>query len=814
MPKPSQLGLTSTTAAEKLRRYGPNVLPEQQSRSTLHIFLTVLKEPMITLLIISGTIYFLIGDIVEALLLAIMIGFVALITFFQEKRTEQALSALKQLSDPKVKVIRDNREQIIQSYQLVPGDVVVVTEGNRIPADGTIIDTRELYVDEAAITGESLPICKKNQDQVFSGTLVTSGTALIHITQTGVKTKIGDIGNSLNQINESPTRLQLETRQIIVRFAALGFIVCLIAIIGIWLNTNSFIHALLQGIAIAMSLLPEEFPVVITIFTALGALRIAQKRVLMSNLPTLETLGSTTVLCTDKTGTLTQNQMTVTGVVTPAGSIENPYEHKLSSAAISVLRLARLACHVVITDNMEVAIDNAYQIVTDTHLPQIEEISSLKQNHTYMINRITYGNNRHQFVTKGAPEAVLALCKLPPPQREQVIQQAKTLARRGSRVLAIATHSQLSGTYAYQGMIALSDPIRPGVKKAIQDCYQAGIRIIMITGDYPETAKAIGESIGLTGNHNILTGEQIAHSTPQQLRQQLKAANICARILPAQKLQIVEALKQNGEIVAMTGDGVNDAPALKAAHMGIAMGLKGTDVAREAADMILTDDNFVSIVNAIRDGRRIYTNIRKAVGFIIAVHVPIALLATIPSFLGWPLILTPVHIVVLELLIDPACTLVFENEPPDADAMHQPPRPPQQKLFNRQVVYRGIMSGLAVACAVLAAYVASSQLSTDPTVIRTIAFSTLIYSNLGLILSYRSDKGSIAATLRIKNLAFWWVIISISSLMTALVLIPRLQQLFKFSAPTLSNMFMIVIFSILSFLLESIITKRSATIRA
>jgi Ca2+-transporting ATPase len=812
MPIP-HAGLTHVQAVKLLEQHGPNLLPEQKPKSSLQIFLSVIKEPMILLLIVSGLIYLLLGDKIEAILLCTMIGFIAFITFIQEKKTENALAALKKLANPRVTVIRQGQETVIDSSNLVPGDIFKIGEGDRVAADGTIIQTEEVYFDESSITGESLPVQKQVNDVLYSGTLTTSGWAYAKVDHTGIQTKIGQIGASLSNISETPTRMQQEIKKLIYQFALIGLVASLLAFGGLLITTNDVPRAALQGIAIAMSLLPEEFPVVITIFTALGALRIAKKRVLMTNLPTLETLGSATVLCTDKTGTLTQNRMTVTGVTPTNGNLENPYQQKLSTLATQVLNYARYACHRVISDSMEIAIDNAWNTLATTKLPVIDEVSSLKDNGTYMINHIDPGSKNSLYVVKGAPESLFKLCRMSATQQATLDLQVKQLAQTGARVLAIGS-SPNNKHFQFLGLISLSDPVRPGVKEAIITCYQAGIRVIMITGDFPDTARSIGESIGLTGTENVLIGKDITQLSPTQLQRRLKAVNICARIMPEQKLAIVEALRKNGDIVAMTGDGVNDAPALKAAHMGVAMGLNGTDVAREAADMILTDDNFVSIVNAIKGGRRIFTNIRKAVGFIIAVHLPIAVAAIIPTFLGWPLILTPVHIVILELLIDPACTLVFETEPAEPSLMQQPPRPPNEKLFNRAVFIRAIYSGLAVSLSVFAAYIFSikSGLSADLT--RTIAFSTLIYGNLGLILSYRANHGSVIKALLTKNRAFWLVTGSISILMFALLTVPALQTLFHFTRPELSHLLIITLFALIAFTLEIAFSKFAAKAHA
>lgn len=797
-------GLTTSQAKKFLEKYGPNLLPEQAPDSSWTILIKIVREPMIFLLIIGGGLYLFLGDTIEAILLLAMIAVIAVITFIQEKKTQNALGALKQLASPRVKVIRSGQELVVPGSEIVPGDVVKVGEGDRIPADGQVIFSENLYLDEATITGESLPVAKKPNESVFSSALVTSGWAFIKITHTGIKTKIGEIGHSLNTIADTPTRMQLETKAIVSAFALFGLITCLLAFTLVGIFTKDWANALLQGIAIAMSLLPEEFPVVLTIFTALGALHIAHKKVLMTNLPTLETLGSATVLCTDKTGTLTQNRMSVTGILAYNGNLENPYQTKLSVASKQVLNYARYACHTVLSDNMEFAIDSAWKLVATKDLPQLKEISSLKTNHTFMINQV----NR-LYIAKGAPESILKLCRL---HDRSLVAEIEIMAKTGSRVIAVASSPSLNGPFTYHGLICLSDPIRPKVNQAIHDCTQAGIRVLMITGDYPETAQYIGQSIGLSGTDNVLTGAEISKLSSKELKQRLSVTNICARIMPTQKLAIVNALKANREIVAMTGDGVNDAAALKAAHMGIAMGLHGTDVAREASDMVLTDDNFTSIVNAIKEGRRIFSNIRKAMGFIIAVHVPISVLAIIPIIFGWPSILTPIHIVILELLIDPTCTLVFENEPAEADIMSKPPRPTREKLFSNQVFIRALVSGLVVAIGVISAYLCSIYLKLPVAQIRQIAFFTLIMSNLGLILSYRSTSTSVLKTLITPNRAFWLVSFGIISLILLLSLIKPLQTLFGFASPTAIGLSISLSFSLISLLFEVAISKFTSKI--
>ncbi len=818
-------GLTSRQVSVQRKKFGLNILKAEKPNSSLMILLKVIKEPMILLLLVSGGIYFLIGDRIEAFLLLFMISFVTFITFIQEKKTEGALDALKNLANPRVKTLRNGKEIIVPGYEIVPGDIVKVAEGDRIPADGIILKTPDIFIDEAAITGESLPVNKGKKEIVYSGTLVTAGWAYVKIESIGQHTKIGEIGSSLATIEETPTKIQQETKRLTIIFATTGLTICVAIIIFVGFSTHQWATAVLQGIAIAMSLLPEEFPVVITIFTALGALRIAKKKVLMTNLPTLETLGSATVLCTDKTGTLTQNKMIVGNLITKTGQFFAPTQQKLSAQAKQLLLHARLGCHGSLTDSMEKAINEAWEINNaGEKLPTIQEFSSLKQNRLFMVNKITITKNNCYYVAKGAPEAILQLCSnLSPSTKKQAQSLVKQCAATGARILAVAKSSPYEShqnfdvsdlNFEYAGLICLSDPVRSEAKAAINACHQAGIRVIMITGDFPETAKSIGQSIGLTGLGNVLTGEELKQLSAKDLQKRIKATNICARIMPSQKLQLVNALKKNHEIVAMTGDGVNDAPALKAANMGIAMGQKGTDVAREAADMVLTDDNFTSIVKAIEEGRRIFTNIRKAVGFIIAVHIPIALTAVFPTLLGWPFILTPVHIVILELIIDPTCTLVFEQEPEEPNTMNEPPRKPSEKLFNRQIIIRAITAGLAVFIAIMLSYLMAQYFNLNDAQTRLVAFLTLVYGDLGLILSFRSTKGSFIQALKTPNKAFWIVATSITAFMTIVVSVPSLQQLFDFAPITFTQVGIIAGLTVLTVVLEIVFSKITAKIRS
>ncbi len=734
-----------------------------------------------------------------------MIGGVSGITFLQERRTENALQSLKAIASPQCHVFRNSVELTIDSSEIVPGDTIKILEGERIAADATVIESDNASVDESALTGESLPVYKSPSSQLFSSTLVKTGWLIAKVQYTGGNTQVGKIGKSLEDISEQPTRIQQETRQIVKVAAIAGLLVSAFVVIGMGLNTNKWIEALLQGIAIAMSMMPEEFPVVLTIFMALGAAKIAKHHVLMRHMPALETLGAATILCVDKTGTLTKNHMEIVAVVE-----ENNQE--------DVLWIAAKACQEHHDDPMETAI---LASVTDNYTSSADvrvEYIPIKPPFLAMANVWQQPDSSCWIAAKGAPETIISLCRqhLSKHQEQTILSQVSELASQGIRLLAVARTNHFSTwtqgnslanhEFHYVGLIGFADPIRKDVPNAIQACLNAGIRTVMITGDYKETAITIGKQLQLLGPDNAITGEIIQTEPQKKLKHLLSATSVCARIMPEQKLQIVQALQQNGEIVAMTGDGINDAPALKAANMGIAMGKRGTDVARESADMILMDDNFSSIVKAIAEGRLIFDNIRKAIGFVMAIHIPIALMAIIPVLLGLPPLLTPVHVVILEFIIDPACTLVFESEKAEQHVMNRPPRNPKDKIFNKKMYLKSLAFGLIVSLAVFASYFSGRRFSSDAEVLRTMAFSTLLGMNCLLIASYRAD-GSLISILRKPNVAFWGVIGGVGAFLIAVINIPLFRSLMHLTLLTPNEIIQIMIVIGIS-LLGIEITKR------
>ena len=682
-------GLSASQARERLAAEGPNELPRPARRTPFRIALEVLREPMFVMLLAAGGLYLLLGDKAEALILLGFAGLSILITIVQEARTERTLEALRDLSAPRALVIRDGEALRIAGREVVTGDILVLDAGDRIAADALLLETQALEVDESLLTGEAVPVRKRaagSEDQeqaepggddtphLFSGTIVTRGSGVARVTATGLRSRIGQIGRFLETLETQVPRLQKETARMVSLCAVGGVTVALLVVLLYGALRGDWMAALLAGIATAMSLLPEEFPVVLTIFLAMGAWRIAQVGVLTRRASAIEALGAATVLCTDKTGTLTQNRMTVTELWLPSGAATGLNEGLPHPDFHGLIGAAALASAPVPVDPMEVAFHSVAKYV---RLPargdwELVHTYGLRPDLLAMSNvwRPTGAGEPLTVAAKGAPEAIARLCRLDREARQALEQAAHAMAARGIRVLGVAS-AQASGDdltkghevhdFTLLGLIGLSDPLRAGVTEAVAQCLSAGIRVVMITGDYPVTAQAISAQAGI-GAGGVMTGDEVRALSDADLCARVKDVTIFARTMPEQKLRIVSALKAAGEVVAMTGDGVNDAPALKAADIGIAMGKRGTDVAREASAIVLVEDDFGAIVVAIRLGRRIYDNIRKAIGFIFAVHVPIAGLAVSPLLLGLPLVLGPIQIALLEMIIDPVCALVFEAE--------------------------------------------------------------------------------------------------------------------------------------------------------
>ena len=805
-------GLSDAEAASRIAHYGFNELPSSKPRPTIRIALEVVREPMLMLLLACGGTYLLLGDEQEAIILLIFVVVVIAITLYQERKTERALEALRDLSSPRALVVRGGERKRIAGRDVIPGDILVLSEGDRVPADGVLLSAVNLATDESLLTGESVPVRKQavsgdtemarpggdDLPFVFSGTLVVRGTGLALARATGVQTELGKIGKSLREVEQEPTLLQRDTRRMVRVLALAGLAFCGLLVVVYGLTNGDWLRGFLAALTLAMAILPEELPVVLTVFLALGAWRMSRNRVLTRRVPAIEMLGAATALCVDKTGTLTMNRMSVTRL-NAKGETYNPGKQPASAVPEQFHELAEFAMLASQPDPFD-PMGRAIRKLGDEALQGTEHVhASWKVVREYplsksllAISEVWGSPDSSQFViaAKGAPEAVADLCHLPEQDAVHVNASVAGMAAEGLRVLGVAKARFSSTTlpdqqhdfdFEFLGLIALADPVRPTVPSAIQECQMAGIRVIMITGDYPGTAMSIARQIGLESAAEAITGPEVAAMDDQTLRERVAKASVFARAVPEQKLQLVNALKANGEIVAMTGDGVNDAPALKAAHIGIAMGQRGTDVAREASDLVLLDDDFSSIVQAVRLGRRIFDNLKKAMAYIFAIHVPIAGLSLCAVLFRWPLILEPVHVAFLELIIDPACSIVFEAEEEEADVMQRPPRSATEHLFNKEMVIMSLLQGFGVLLILLAIFAVALRRGQGDEDARALTFTALVIANVALIATNRSWSRTILAILRTPNPAMWWVAGSALVFLTLVLYVPLLKSLFHFS---------------------------------
>jgi Ca2+-transporting ATPase len=807
-------GLTEIEIQQRRMEDGYNELPQSKKRNLLGIAFEVMHEPMFLLLIACGVIYLLLGDKEEAAMLLGFVFFIIGITLYQEQKTERALDALRDLSSPRALVIRDGEKFRIAGREVVRDDIILISEGDRVPADAVLLSATNLNVDESFLTGESFAVRKKEWEGeklerpggddlpfVFSSTLVVKGQGIARVTSTGVRTEIGKIGKALQVLEPEESTLQKQTKSIVRWFASIGIAMCVVVIIVFGLTRGNWLDGFLAGIALAMATLPEEFPVVLTVFLALGAWRISRYQVLTRRIPAVETLGATTALCVDKTGTLTLNQMRVTKIADDREMLDIQANlSRIPDQFIRIVEYGLFASPIDPFDPMEKAIkelsDRAQISIdfrSDNWLLKKEYPLSKSLLSTCRVWESPI-SQESVIAAKGAPEAIADLCHLDEQRKKSLITKVDFMSSQGLRVIGVArgSHSlsqnnkelpveQRGFAFEFLGLLGLTDPVRQGVAEAIQDCYSAGIRVIMITGDYPGTARNIAHQIGLKPADQVITGPDLDRMDDASLQQQIKKICIFARVVPEQKLRIVNALKANGEVVAMTGDGVNDAPALKSAHIGIAMGGRGTDVARESASLVLLDDNFASIVKAIRMGRRIFNNLKKAMAYIYSVHIPIAGMALIPVLLKWPLALLPVHIVFLELIIDPACSIVFEMEDEEADLMERPPRKLNSPLFGREIALNGLIQGLGILTVVLVVYSLTLMNGYGEFEARMMAFTSLVIANICLIFANRSDTNSILSTLRKPNPAIWWVTCGAILFLGACLTVPFLRELFRFA---------------------------------
>jgi len=803
-------GLTQQEVTEKILKEGYNELPSSKPKSVFQIALGVVKEPMFLLLVACGTLYLVLGDIQEGLMLLSFVFVVMGIEFFQEKKTEKALDALKDLASPRALVIRDGETIRIAGRDVVTGDIVVLQEGDRVPADAIVLNSINLSADESLLTGEPVPVSKREWTKddttftpggddlpmVYSGSMIVQGNGIVKVTATALNTEIGKIGKALQSVKEEPTQLKREMGILVKRLAIIGIILCVL-VIGIYTFTRGdLLKGFLAGITLAMAMLPEEFPVVLTIFLALGAWRMSKKNVLTRNPAAVETLGSATVLCTDKTGTLTQNKMTVTRLFNGKDFVNVVSGETFTDPFHEIIEYGILSSQANPFDPMEKAIINIgnQYLQNSEHIHAdwvMEKEYSLSKDLLAMSRVFSNTGTKEQVIaTKGAPEAIFDLCHLSKEAINEFEKAVAEMASTGLRVLGVARAKINPGNlptiqhdfdFEFLGLIGLSDPIRENVPAAVAECYKAGIRVIMITGDYPVTATNIGKDIGIKNPELFISGPELMEMSEDELCERIKTVNIFARVVPEQKLKIVNALKRNKEIVAMTGDGVNDAPALKASNIGIAMGEKGTDVAREASSLVLMDDNFASIVGAVKMGRKIFDNLQKALAYIFAIHVPIAGLSLIPVFFAdLPLILWPVHIVFLELIIDPACSIIFEAEKEEKNVMSRPPKDINEPFFGAKKILLSCSQGIGILVISLVVYFVGLNMGKSEQSVRTLTFVTLIVSNIAVILSNRSWTSNIFEIIITPNKAVKWVVGGAIFFLALILNIPFLLKMFQF----------------------------------
>nr|WP_316640072.1 cation-translocating P-type ATPase [uncultured Roseateles sp.] len=801
----SEEGLSAAEARQRLMQDGPNELPQSRPRSLLRLLVEVVTEPMFLLLVACGGVYLLLGNRQEALMLLGFVFVVMGISFVQQRRTERSLQALRDLSSPRARVLRDGRALRVAGRELVRGDVVLLAEGDRVPADLDLMETNNLTVDESLLTGESVPLLKHAgpgdaaECRALSGTLVTQGMARGRVIATGEHSTLGRIGKSLAGLGGEATPIQRETDHIVKRVAAIGLALAAGLALAYGARSGDWLNGLLAGLTLAMAILPEELPVVLTLFLGLGAWRLSREGVLARSVPAVELLGATSVLCVDKTGTLTANRMELSRLWSTEAAYDTATNaaEPLQEALHGLLEFAVLASHRRAFDPMEMAVASAGQrLLADTeHLHTdwtlVDDYPLSRE--MLAMSRVWQSPDRRErmIAAKGAPEAIVDLCHLDAAQAEGIAAQVALLAADGLRVLGVAQArfaaavlpgNQHDFEFAFLGLIALQDPLRPEVPQAIAECRAAGISVVMITGDHPATAQSIARQAGLSTGSAPLAGPELAALGDAELQTRLADTRVFCRVQPEQKLRLVQAFRARGDIVAMTGDGVNDAPALKAAHIGVAMGARGTDVAREAAALVLLNDDFASLLTAVRYGRRVFANLRKAIVFVIAAHVPIIGLSVLPVLLGWPLLLMPVHILFLQLIIDPACSIVFEAEAPEDGAMASPPRSPQARLFDGVVLLRGLWQGLGLLVLLMAVYAGMHHSGHPDAMARALSFTVLVLSNLALIMANRSwsrlsRMGS--------NRAFVWIAAATLGLLAAVLGLPGLSELFAFERPPL-----------------------------
>lgn len=803
MTEPQQhlKGLSSDEVLQSRAKSGSNSIDNQDKNNFFTSLIEMVKEPMFLLLLTVTSIYFITGDFGNGIFMAVAIAIVSTISLYQESKSRNAIESLKKLSQPKSKVIRNSEIIEIQSEEIVIGDLIQTEEGTFIPADGIIIQSNDFSINESVLTGESLAVFKNEtaeNNQVFLGTIVSSGLAICQVTAIGNQTQLGKIGKSLETIIEEKTPLQIQIGNFVKKMSLIGLVIFVAVWVINYYNSKNILDSLLKALTLAMSIIPEEIPVAFTTFMALGAWRLMKIRIIAKQTRTVETLGSTTVICTDKTGTITENKMTLAQWYTfSSNEISNPKE-QLSSEEQELLTLSMWASEPIPFDAMEIALHEAY-----SNLKVSDERPNFKLIHEYpldgkppMMTHIFENQNGMRIIAaKGAPEALIACSNLSEKETQQILAAMTTMATEGFRVLGVGV-AKFSGNdfpkkqqefpFEFKGLVAFYDPPKENIKAVFDSFYKAGIQVKIVTGDNAATTATIAKQIGFQKAENILNGDKLIAMDDATLKEKVMETTIFTRMFPEEKLKIIKALKDNNQIVAMTGDGVNDGPALKSAHIGIAMGKKGTEIAKQAANLILIDDDFSKMIDAIAMGRKIYNNLKKAIQYIISIHIPIIMIVFIPLALGWiyPNIFSPVHIIFLEIIMGPTCSIIYENEPMEGSLMLLKPRPFTTTFFNTKEIMISIIQGLGITLGLLFIYRYCVADNCSESTTRTVVFLTLITSNIFLTLTNRSFYYSIFTTLHYKN-NLVLIIIGVTILITVLLLfVPLFAHFFQFERVT------------------------------
>ena len=800
-------GLSDEEVIQSRQKNGFNSLDHQDKNYFLASLIEMIKEPMFLLLLTATSIYFITGKYGDGIFMTLAIILISAISLYQESRSRNAIALLKKMSQPKSKVIRNGEILEIPSEEIVLGDFIQTEEGSFIPADGVILQSNDFSVNESILTGESLPVFKNEKsgnNLVFQGTIVTSGLAICKVTAIGNQTQLGKIGKSLESIAEEKTPLQIQIGNFVKKMSIVGLVIFSI-VWGInFYNSRAFLDSLLKALTLAMSIIPEEIPVAFTTFMALGAWRLMKMGIIVKQTKTVETLGSATVICTDKTGTITENKMSLAQWYVFSNDTMNDDlngSKQLNKDEEELLHLAMWASEPIPFDGMEIALHEAYSRINKT-----DERPNFKLVHEYplggsppMMTHVFENQNGIRIIAaKGAPEALIACSNLSKAETQQINNAIESMSKQGFRVLGVGVaafsgndypKTQQEFPFTFKGLVAFYDPPKKNIKSVFDTFYNAGIMVKIVTGDNATTTSTIAKQIGLRNPENTLNGDELMSMDKETLKEKVLQTTIFTRMFPEAKLKIIEALKANNQIVAMTGDGVNDGPALKSAHIGIAMGKKGTEIAKEAANLILVEDDLAKMIDAIAMGRKIYANLKKGIQYIISIHIPIIMIVFIPLIMGWvyPNIFSPVHIIFLEIIMGPTCSIIYENEPIEPNMMLQKPRPLTTTFFNLKEITISIIQGLVITLGLLFSYQYCIQENCTESVTRTTVFLTLIASNIFLTLTNRSFYYSIVTTLKYKN-NLVLIIIGITIIITSLLLlVPFFAAFFMFGTVSVSQ---------------------------